>query len=730
MIKAKRRIVSLISLLLAIVTIFLFGCVPADDQVQNQEPESVIKDVYAIGEIVVEGAKLIGIAVEYEEDLTGAVVTADTYTLKIYTPNSVTYQSEGKVGNVTNIYVNSEAKISESGGTGSGHFVVIELFSDYTCSFEMSYLDSMSVRVTQKKDIVCGNGTIIEADNIAVSNVVNQKPVNLVFDELAGFKWFTNEPGNYGKDGDAFHQSNCFNQQDGLYYDEDLAYALYLPEDYNENGTYAMVTLQNPAADEGTHPLEAVITTRSPALYASDWAQNIVKETHGVDGLIVVVPVITARVNDNGGTPSQYEAVVHLWDYIIETYNVDENYIYGSGQSVGGMILLETNRLRDNFFAGLLLYEDQWAQNYYPETIFSRQMASSSIVAASAPMHYSRTDGYMTWDYSLDTDGNKVYEGHDPYNYYYLISDDNIMIMNRTTNDLSIDAWTELKYLYYDCTGYELEQLVLTSNSDIDTRNAQIKTYAARENQLNINWVSIENGANGYSCRQLDSSYEWLLSQSRETEIKREKLDLNKPFELADVQDTSDARTLHFYTDTTKQEYLHLLTAKRGSGTRFYNSCWLNTNTIADSEPGWLPEGMSWETGVSGANIKGVTAIGDNAVAIEYDADMSNIVIHLKGDDIIGLDGNVREDIKYALDPFDFYDDDGNLIECVIKNVYVNTTASTKSGASRGSGSGCFVIVEFEQSVSGTITGVVQRMTVITDKVLASASHIVRRYEN
>lgn len=724
----KKNILRGLTFLVAAVTAFtallLGGCKPNGEQ---EEEQSVIKSVSAIGFIDVDGAKLKGIAVEYEEDLTGAAVTADTFTIRTYSPSSKSYiyTSGGAAGDILNVYVNDEANLSDLGGSGTGHYVIIETFSDYLLNMEVPYTSSMAVRVTQKKNIVCGDGTVIEPDGVTVSNLESAKPVNLVIDDVAGFKWFTNDPGVYGASGPAYHRDHCFNQQDGLYYDEDLPYALFVPEDWHEGGNYAMVTLQNPAAAAGTHPLESVIATRSPALYASDWAQNLVKQEHGVDGMIVVVPVITERVNDNGGTPAEYEAVVHLWDDLIERYDVNPDYVYGSGQSVGGMILLETNRLRDNFFAGLLLYEDQWAQNYYPETIFARGMIGTPSIGNNAPMHYSRTDSELTWDYSLDTDGNKVCEDHDPYNMYYLISDDNIMIMNRTDNNLSVDAWTELKYLYSDLAGYNLEKVTVNANDDTAVQNSAVKAYTARENSLNINWVTIENGSNGYSCRRLDSSYEWLLSQSRETEISREKLDLNKPF-VAATQITTDDRKLHF-TDADGNA-IYLLTGQYGAGTRFYNSSWMNTGTVADALPGWLPGNLNWETGVSAANILGVTQISDSAVAVEYDCDMTNAIIHFKGDVITGLDGSTRTDIKYEVDAYDFYDDNGNVVQCSVKSYYVNASAAVVNGAARGSGSGYYIIVEFGSPVSATITGVVQRTTVITDKSVASASHIIRKY--
>ena len=702
-------------------------CAYAADEISADE---AIESITAIGFVDIDGAKLQAIAIEYSVDLTGADVSADAYKIETGTVKMPDNYGNGKVGDITAVYVNDEPAVSKDGGSGTGNYVIIEVYTDYLAGQELNFATSLACSVKQTGTITA-DSAVVSAGSQKVTNYTSGNGGRQVLNEggfiipdIAGFQWFTDHPGNYGADGPSFVAEDCFDEKSGESVECHVGYGLCLPEDWHEGGSYAMVVLDNPATDESTHPIASTLETRSPAVYASEWAQNIVKETHGLDGLIVVVPVVTARVDDNACSPAEYEALVQLWDYIQETYGVDKDHVYGSGQSVGGMVLLETNRNRDNYFAGLMLYEDQWAQNYYKDTLFIRNQASDARTAAQAPMHYPRVKEYLTWDYYLDTNGEPVYEGHDPNNFYYLISDDNILIMNRTGNNLSNDTWRELAYLYKDLTGAVVEQHTVSTKISLDERDADIAEYLASGGDTGIKWVSFESGNNGYTCRQVMAGYEWLLSQTRQTEISREKLDINKPFEAADTQIQTEERTIHF-TDADGNP-IYYITAKAGAGTQFYNTCWLNMADIADAAPGWLPEGMSWDTGVSGASIQGATAITEGgklvAVAVEYDADMENLVVNIKGDDIVGLDGSVRDDIQIVLDPYEFYDGN-NMIDCEITNIYVNSEPAVRDGAERASGSGNYVIVELDTDSTADGIGVKQITTIRTDTLIASASY-------
>ena len=684
------------------------------------EPQH-ITNVTALGFVDLDGPKLRGVALEYDQDMTGAVLSPEAYHLTLYQPESLDSKGSGEIGDILRLYVNDAPELSPEGGTGTGRYVILEVFTDYLTSSTVSYQHAMQVKVEQLSEIPTDAGPVPPTTK-ACTNSFGQrnKSLHFVIPDIEGFRYFTDKPGDYGADGPAFHLDHCFSQIDGKYYDEALAYALYLPPDYREDGTYALVTLQNPAATPGTHPMESVLATRSPAVYASEWAQSLVKETHGVDGLIVLVPVITERVDDNGGTPAEYEAVVHLWDTVIARYHVDPNLVYGTGQSVGGMILLETNRNRDDFFAGILLYEDQWAQNYYMDRIFARDMVLYPATADAAPMHYPRTDSAITWNYSLASDGTPVTEGHDPLNYYYLVSDDNVMITNFYGNNLSNDTWREMSCLYSHLTGVTFDQLVVDAGAELEEQNAQIEAWVSRDTPLGIQWVSFVNGSNGFSSRKLDATYAWLLTRTRGEIIAREKLDINKPFELAEEQIQTEERRIWF-TELDGSP-IYLLTAKAGAGTRGYNTSWLNLKNVADAAPGWLPEGMSWERGVALAEITGVEAIGEGAVAICYSEDMGGLVVNLKGDPVVNyLTGEARESQTILLDPFDFYDEAGNLLPVHISNVYAADEPALREGAERGSGEGCWVIVEFAED-TGLCTAVVQRTTLRTDHVFAEAS--------
>ena len=698
--------------------IMLFACAGS---AETQETVPGIQTVTALGFVDIDGAKLQGLAVEYNVDLTGADVSAKAYSVKVYTPKSLGYLGDGQIGDITSVYVNDTAAISPEGGAGYGRYVIIELFTDWRAGSEMTYTNSLNARVTQIADFHAGE-TTIPAENKAYSTIAGgKKDVRFSIPDIAGFQFFTDEPGSLGADGPAFAQEHCFSEITGKYVDEHLAYALCLPEDYREDGAYALVSVDNPAAAKGTHPLISVLQTRVPAVMASEWAQEMVQQHQGVDGLIVVVPVITERVDNNGGTTAEYEALVHLWDTLIETYHVDRNYVYGVGQSVGGMEMLETNRNRDNFFAGILLYEDQWLQTYYMDTTYKSDFAANEHIEATAPMHYPRTDAYVTWDYHLDTYGNKVYDGHDPRNYYYLISDDNITVLHGSDNGESRDGWNEMKYLYADLAQCELEMLEVDGSQDVTPLNEQIQAYLNRDTKLNIHPISLLNSG---LVRKSDAPFAWLLAQSRQAEIAREKLDLNKPFERAEEQIQTEERQMVF-TDRDGNP-IYYLTGKAGAGTQFYNSFWVNTNVVIDALPGWLPEGMDKEAVVTAASIQSVQAVDDTTLAVLFDSDMTGVQLRLAGDEVVGYFGGTMEDQQILFDPFAFYDQAGQEVNVGIQNIYANAEPAVIGEMPRQGGEGAYLIIELEESAVRGIASISQRTTIYTAVQIAIPD--VQRY--
>jgi hypothetical protein len=135
---------------------------------------------------------------------------------------------------------------------------------------------------------------------------------------------------------------------------------------------------------------------------------------------------------------------------------------------------------------------------------------------------------------------------------------------------------------------------------------------------------------------------------------------------------------------------------------------------------------MSWDVGVKAATIQSVQALGTDgnytAVAVEYDVDMENVLMHLVGDAVVNSQGVAYDDYFVTNPPFDFYDADGNKIDCEIVNYSVSSSAAVVDGAERGTGTGNYVIIELASPVSAKPVGAIQRTTVITDTAISSAT--------
>jgi hypothetical protein len=221
--------------------------------------------------------------------------------------------------------------------------------------------------------------------------------------------------------------------------------------------------------------------------------------------------------------------------------------------------------------------------------------------------------------------------------------------------------------------------------------------------------------------------------------MARQKLDLNRPFELAVPQEN---REMPLFRNPDGSGPFSYKTAKSGSGTQFYNSAWLNLgnspHNMADKLPGWLPGNLQHP--VRRASIVDVEGIdgGDGslaAIAIKYDVDMEHAVIWREGDHVLDSRGNQRSDDFVIMETFDFYDfsNSGSPVEisATINKIYINGTPTLNSSVSACSegtchGSGNYVIVEFNTgSAKPAKVGVAQRATVITDKALAMASPII-----
>lgn len=565
----------------------------------NISADDAIAGIETIGFVDNDGAKLSAIVVEYAADLSGAEVSTDTFEVYNYgiSQGDAACEIGSDPGKPVKAYVNDKPEISAEGGSGTGSYVIIEVNTDYQLgSVCKKYLAAMAAGVKQVKEIVTANATIApsskEVGNYVHEVVENVKPSGDVsYDEwdlakdgtytitnIAEFQLFTKENGT------AFHATNCFEEATGEYVDVDLPYALYVPADYDASKEYALVIQVEDAGFLGDDPMITLTESQACANFASEDVQQIVKDAHGLAGIIVVSPQISEALRstrDNWSLSAAVPATWQLLDSLTEKYNINMDHIYGTGQSMGGMQIVAMAAQRDNYFAGIWANGCQWGSNYDLEDGYN-----------GATYYETPVDGvYVT---GKDADGNEV----DYRNWYYMVSDDNILITNCAGDAFSTQTWKELDFLYHDLAGTDLiyENYMAIWNpltTSVDEQNAAAKAVmekAAAESDLGFVWTAFEGGdhmATWIYSHAVFAHYEWLLTQSRDAEMERGKLEcLTNNFEYAEEQDTSAARELAPDADGNMVYYA---TGKLGAGTADYNGCWLKMGTATLKAPNWKP---------------------------------------------------------------------------------------------------------------------------------------------
>jgi predicted peptidase len=139
-----------------------------------------------------------------------------------------------------------------------------------------------------------------------------------------------------------------------------IPYNLYLPEGYDESEQYPLVIFigdQSVNSDTVTDPLQQ----DGAAVWASE-------EEQAKHKAIVLVPQYTSTLENSIGAlvEDDYQwsegltLVSNLIFHVVEEYSVDENRIYGTGQSQGCMSTIAISDKYPDFYAAQLLVAGQW----------------------------------------------------------------------------------------------------------------------------------------------------------------------------------------------------------------------------------------------------------------------------------------------------------------------------------------------------------------------------------
>ncbi len=153
-----------------------------------------------------------------------------------------------------------------------------------------------------------------------------------------------------------FEQYEFTDEQTGL----TVPYNLYLPEGYTEEEEYPLMIF---VADSSVNSNDVTDPLNEEG--AAVWATAGEQAKHPC---IVLVPQYTEDLVNEAGMLTTDDHVwndgltmmKNLFDYIIEAYSVDENRIYGTGQSQGGMMTIAISDKYPEFYTAQYLVACQW----------------------------------------------------------------------------------------------------------------------------------------------------------------------------------------------------------------------------------------------------------------------------------------------------------------------------------------------------------------------------------
>ena len=133
-----------------------------------------------------------------------------------------------------------------------------------------------------------------------------------------------------------------------------LEYSLFVPADYNETEDYPLIMFIPDSSGSGKSAAELVEQYYGAAVWATDEEQ----EKHPS---FVLVPAFSETVvDDDWNTSDQIETAVKLIQSMEETYSIDTDRIYTTGQSMGCMTSLYLNSIYPDLFAASLYVSGQW----------------------------------------------------------------------------------------------------------------------------------------------------------------------------------------------------------------------------------------------------------------------------------------------------------------------------------------------------------------------------------
>lgn len=287
-----------------------------------------LKEITAWTQVDGSGQKATAVVLTYDTEINGKEIKIKDFAVK--------------ERNISAAYTSREC--APGSQADSGNYIVLELDEkDLAAStLEMigrgrdakTHVKKAELEVCQKVDLQAISGAVISKFDYRK----NDKAVDPVADKFQGFVFEV--PGT----------------------DKKLAYNLFIPDRQEENDPLAQYPMVLFMHDMGScsEDLTAALAQGNGAVV---WASDEEQRKHPCFVLAPHYPDKTAE--DDYTVTWEADATIELIKSLTETYPIDKKRIYGTGQSMGCMMLCELNLRNPKFFAASFLVAGQWN----PETM-------------------------------------------------------------------------------------------------------------------------------------------------------------------------------------------------------------------------------------------------------------------------------------------------------------------------------------------------------------------------
>lgn len=316
---------------------------------QYQYPSNpFIMNVDTLVKVLGDGQKVAGLAIEYTNNISAKSLQLTDY------------QVDNR--EITSVYVSNQAVLGKPSDNGS--FVIVELKTEIDpASSQMGggpQKESSDSTESKEQGPAGGGPKLGQVSDKSSEPVVLTSSVTQIGD-------VTLETGQIAESTQYMLQSNhTFNPdiadfQQLTYHDtqfnKDLMYNLFVPKNYDPKKSYPLVLFIHDAGVVSNNHIETLTQGLGAVIWASD-------KNQAINESFVLAPQYNAiMADDNSKTSDDMDVTVNLLKDLMTKYSIDENRLYNTGQSMGGMTSIAMDIKYPDLFAASLLVACQWDPN-------------------------------------------------------------------------------------------------------------------------------------------------------------------------------------------------------------------------------------------------------------------------------------------------------------------------------------------------------------------------------